>query len=589
MLMCHFKFCYIHFSILKIQKDKNMNNTSLLFALFSIISTVVVGQKLQSVDINTDISKVTVYLSGAEISRNYQAQLNEGLNELRFHNISAKADSRSIQFEMEQAADLLSITMESDYLKKQEDTQRIASVRDSIQLLSAKSQQIQDEISALQTEKNVLSTNRNIKGDNVSLTVEQIQSTAKFYRERSLAINTSISEKERNFKRINSQVSKLKQQLKAYNYKENARNNVIVILVESNAPLKLEGQLKYNVAQAGWAPNYDLIAEDISGGIELKYKAKVFNNTGNNWNNVDVHLSTGDPNLSASVPELDPWRLNYQQLDYNYRSKGKMNYQVPQAQSRKKTSQKSERSDKGLNGQGRIQNRHTGNMTGVNDTPEMRRIEVSELSTEFDIDRKYSIPSNAKPYIVEITEYELDASFAHIAIPKLEKDAFLLAKITGWEQLDLVPGPSNIYFNQTYVGESYIDTRNVEDTLGLSFGRDDKILVTRKRVEDFSSKSIIGNSKKDTYAYEIIVKNNRSRTIDLELIDQIPISTNSDIDVAVDELSNAQYDEATGELQWNINAEPGEAQNYKIAFTIKYPKDKHIQVKKFRTVSAPSF
>ncbi|MGM0480216.1 MAG: DUF4139 domain-containing protein, partial [Bacteroidota bacterium] len=134
-----------------------------------------------------------------------------------------------------------------------------------------------------------------------------------------------------------------------------------------------------------------------------------------------------------------------------------------------------------------------------------------------------------------------------------------------------------------------INTRNVEDTLGLSFGRDDKILVTRKRVEDFSSRSIIGNSKKDTYAYEIIVKNNRSRSINLELLDQIPISTNSDINVSVDETSNAQYDESTGELKWNITAEPGGAQKYRIAFTIKYPKDKHIQVKKFRTVSAPSF
>ncbi|MGM0479964.1 MAG: mucoidy inhibitor MuiA family protein, partial [Bacteroidota bacterium] len=436
---------------------------------------------------NTDINNVTVYLSGAEINRTYQVKLDKGINELRFNNISASTDSRSIQFEMEQDVDLLSITMERDYLKNQEGSPRIESVRDSIELLEYKSQQIQDEISALQTEKEVLSTNQDIKGNNVSISVEQIQPTARFYRERTLAINTSISKKERNRKKINRQTSRLRQQLEAYNYKENARNNVIVVLVESTAPIQLEGDLKYNVSQAGWAPNYDLIAEDISGGIELKYKAKVYNNTGNNWSSIGIQLSTGDPNLSASVPNLDPWQLKYQELNTGYKSKGKRNYQVPQAQSRQAPNKQVARSDQGLTGQGRIQNTHTGNISGVNDTPEMRKIEVSELSTEFDIDRKYSIPSDAKPYIVEITEYDLEASFAHIAVPKLDKDAFLLAKITGWEQLDLVPGPSNIYFNQTYVGESYINTRNVEDTLGLSFGRDDKILVTRKRVEDFSS------------------------------------------------------------------------------------------------------
>lgn len=566
-----------------------------LSALASILFfiTSLGAQQVTQHEINTVIDKATVYLSGAEVNRSYSIQLSKGIHELRFTNISSAADSRSIQFEMDDPADLLSITMERDFLKNQKGSKRIQVIRDSIKLMRKKIQLIDDEVNALNTEKQVLSTNQKIGGDNVSLTVEQIRSTGTFYRERTLEINTEISKKKREKKRNNQTVYRLQQQLNEYNFKENAKNNVIVVLIEKNSNGTLKGALKYNVAQAGWAPSYDLIAADISGAIELKYKAKVFNNTGNDWENVNIKLSTGDPNLSASVPDLTPWRLNYSSFSGNIQKKGAHAYAVPQVQSRQAPQQGTPQSQAPVNnrldGQGRIQNINTGNISGVNNTVEMRTIEVSELSTEFEIERPYSIPSDAKPYIVEITEYDLTGSFAHTAVPKLDKDAFLLAKITGWEKLDLVPGPSNVYFNQTYVGESYINTRNVEDTLGLSFGRDEKILVTRKRVEEFSNKSVIGNSKKDTYAYEIIVKNNRARAINMELFDQVPISTDSDIDVSVNETSDAKYDETTGELLWNAQLEPGEAQKFTVSFTIKYPKNKRIQVKKYRTVSAPSF
>lgn len=557
-----------------------------VFTVYSIHA-----QQVAKHEVKTAVEKATIYLSGAEVNRPYSIQLGKGLHEIRFANISSATDSRSIQFEMDNPAELLSITMERDFLKNQKGSKRIQAIRDSIELMRDKIQLIDDEINALNTEKQLLSTNQKIGGDNVSLTVDQIRSAGTFYRELTLEINTEISKKQRNKNTHNKTIYRLQQQLNEFNYKENAKNNIIVVLVEKNTAGTLKGELKYNVSQAGWAPSYDLIAEDISGAIELKYKAKVFNNTGNDWENVAIKLSTGDPNLSASVPEMTPWRLNYSNVSRNMSAKGKRTYAVPQVQSRQVPQQQQQMPamNDGLNGQGRIQNINTGNINGINKSVQMRTIEVSELSTEFEIERPYSIPSDAKPYIVEITEYDLTGSFAHVAVPKLDKDAFLLAKIIGWEKLDLVPGPSNVYFNQTYVGESYINTRNVEDTLGLSFGRDDKILVTRKRVEEFSNKSVIGNSKKDTYAYEIIVKNNRARPVSMELFDQVPISTDSDIDVSVNEITDAEYDESTGELLWNVKLDPGEAKKFTVSFTIKYPKEKRIQVKKYRTVSAPSF
>ena len=216
-------------------------------------------------------------------------------------------------------------------------------------------------------------------------------------------------------------------------------------------------------------------------------------------------------------------------------------------------------------------------------------IEVSELSTEFEIEDKYTIPSDSKPYLVEVTDNELSASFSHKAVPKLDKDAFLLANIVGWEQLNLIPGPTNVYFADTYVGQSYINTRNVGDTLRLSFGRDNQILIKRKKLEEYSDKKVIGNNRKDNYMYEIVLKNNRETKVTIDLFDQIPITQDSDISVSTDEISAAVYNETTGKLSWIVNLEPSEVKKFKLGFTIKYPKDKKIQVKKFRTISAPNF
>lgn len=216
-------------------------------------------------------------------------------------------------------------------------------------------------------------------------------------------------------------------------------------------------------------------------------------------------------------------------------------------------------------------------------------IEVPQLATEFPIEKKYAIPSDSKPYLVEISEHQLNATFSHKAVPKLDKDAFLLANIVGWEKLNLISGPTNVYYADTYVGQSYINTRNVEDTLRLSFGRDKKVLITRKLLEEFSNKKVIGGNKKDTYTFEITVKNNQNIPLKMKLYDQIPVSQQSEITVTVNEITDAIYNEENGILNWNVNLNSGGSKKYKVSFTIKYPKNKSIKVKKYRTVAVPKF
>jgi len=203
---------------------------------------------------------------------------------------------------------------------------------------------------------------------------------------------------------------------------------------------------------------------------------------------------------------------------------------------------------------------------------------VPELSAEFNIEKAYSIPSDDKPYIVDVVKYELPTIYKYYAVPKLEKDAFLLARITNWQDLNLIEGTANIYFAGTFVGQSYISTRKTSDTLDISLGRDKKVLITRTKLKDYSSVKYIGSNRKETSAYRMVVKNNRKVPINIEILDQIPVSQNSDIEVSAVEISNALKNDLTGELKWNFKIEPAKAETIDLTFVVKYPKNKPLNI-----------
>lgn len=563
-----------------------MKKLILALAAFTFIAPIWAQNK---VDVQSSIDSATIYTSGALIHRNETVQLKAGRNELIFKEISASIDTKSIQFSSNGSLELLSVTSRVNYKRAMED-QEVKALNDSIQMLDDEINSLNNESGALDMELNLLKENLNIKGDDKTLTVEEIKTMSDYYRKRSFEIHQRNSAIKNDLSTLQKEKNRLNNQLTTLNYKEYAKSNEIIVLIEAPSDKAYDIHLGYVVYQCGWAANYDLSAQDIKSGITLKYKAKVYNNTGNDWDNIHLKLSTANPQISASAPELKPWYLNnsYSVQSNVYQNvKGRGSYMVPQ------NKEENNRFDNTL---GYTQNAYVGDLkaNGIKDLEEqpnvgIRQIEVSALSSEFDIETPYTIPADSKPYIVEIDEHQLEATFSHIAIPKLERDAFLLAKIGGWEKLELVPGKINVYFADNYVGQSFMNTRNVEDSLGLSFGRDNKILVTRSKKEEFSDSKVIGSNKKDTYTFEIVVKNNRSVPIELDLYDQIPVSQNSDISVSVNETSDAIQDETTGELNWLVKLDPGATKRYEISFTIKYPKNKTVKVKQFRTISAPSF
>ncbi len=557
--------------------------------------------------LKTNIDEVKLYLTAGQMTHHQDVKLSRGRNKLIFSGISAYADPQSIQFTGSQDYSLVALSTEMDFLAAEEFNPRISDLKDSLETLRDEHQNVNDILDSYLAEQAVLNTNRDLGGNNQNLTVAQIKEAADFYRKRTLEINQEITKLKKKRHRLDLQIEDTRFQLVELNYNENQRSNQVIVLLDVENAVTMETKLSYLVSDCGWAATYDLSATDLTQKINLKYKAQVFNNTGNDWKDVALTLSTADPNLSASHPELSPWYLN------NYGNitrgiMGKSDYYAPagsnkdyRQQAISNINQANERAydnyylEEDLK-KGEIDNRFEDNNFKLlrerevgNQGVAMSTIEISELTTEFEIEHKFSCPSDAKPYLVDVKDMDLDATFSHVTVPKLDKAAFLLAHIANWQELELIPGPTHVYFGGRYVGMSRIDTRNVSDTLSLSFGRDDKVVVMRKLKQEMSVKRVMGNTKRESYLYEIAVRNNRNVPVKIKIYDQVPISQSNDISVVVDQLSDGIKDDLTGEVTWELNIPSGGVQGKEIGYTVKYPKDANVTLKRYRTVNAYMF
>lgn len=568
------------------------------------------AQAENRVEIKSAIEQVKLYLTAGEIHRSAKVSVVEGRNRIIFEGISAYADPQSIQFSADTPVRLVSTSTEMNFFAGEISNPRIIELRDSLTFLKRENDKLSNEKSGYLAEKRLLESNYDLGGNAQNLSVDELAKAADFYRLRMRSNNNSQSEIDYEIIANQLIIGKIKSELAQLNFNENERSNQIVILVDANQAQILDVDLSYMVSDCGWAAIYDLSADNLKDPISLKYKAQVYNNTGNEWEKVMLTLTTGDPNLSASHPKMRTWflneslarldgRANNKELDFkrndDYRIQAKSNIE----QMNQRVYEEVVLDKQGVQNNGFITNGsynyYSDNTDlvsqNLNEKPvvQTKMIEISQLSSEFVISTPFSVPADAKPYTVEVKDLTLDATFSHVAVPKMDKGAFLLANITGWQALDLIPGPTNVYFGGNYVGMSEINTRNVSDTLNLSLGRDSKVLVTRELKKEFTQKSTVGNNRKDTYTFDIVVRNNREQTVLIDLFDQIPVSKNSDITVSAENISDGILTEENGEVKWEISVAPNQSKAVQISFTVKYPKDFNFSVKRYKTISSPRF
>jgi len=199
-------------------------------------------------------------------------------------------------------------------------------------------------------------------------------------------------------------------------------------------------------------------------------------------------------------------------------------------------------------------------------------------TVEFAIDAPFSIPADGMAHTVAVKAHKVPATYKHYVTPKLDKDAFLYARTTGWEDLNLIPGQANVFFEGTYVGQSYLNVQSTTDTLNVSLGRDKGVVVERIRRKRTDEKAVIGGKRTINVGFDINVRNTKGSAIDIEVRDQHPLSPRSEIKVELKEKGDADVNEQTGQLTWNITVEPKSTKKLGFAYSVEHPKDMPVVV-----------
>ena len=568
--------------IINFFKRKRIAATVISLFLLTSATTAVAAAAEKS--IKSKIESVTVFTSGAQISRSAAVAVNAGITTLVFENLEPAIDEHSIQvsgtgsfviMDVQHIIKYPETPQNPDLAQNPKNSKQIKLLQDSLVMIAFDLEEISTTKDALTIEKNSLLNNRIIKGETKKDTLNLVKEALVFLREKLNNINAELLKLKKTEYRVN--IKKLRMQndlVLLQNYNTNSGEVVkdetkyqVIVTVSSDIASSGSVNINYMLQGAGWTPSYDLRAKGAGGNMQLTYKAQVFQNTGVDWNDVKLKLSTANPNQSNVKPILNTWWLSFYN-PYKYPAPVSMSSAKADAPSAGAVSMNEESivvSDKKQKEKEEAPSQTIADYTTS---------EENLTNVEYEIKLPYTIPNDGKTHFVAIQTKDIAADYADFAAPKLDKDAFLVAKVTNWDELNLVAGNANIYFDGTFVGESYINPSNLTDTLDLILGRDKNMVVTRVKQKDKTKEKIMGEDKVKTVTYEITVRNSKSTASNFNLQDQIPVSQNKEIVILLVESSGAAIDESTGILNWKLNIKPKETKKITFTYSVKFPKNK---------------
>ncbi len=508
----------------------------------------------QEISVKTKITRVTVFLKGAQITRKGITDLPGGRHTLVFRSLSSDLQQNSIQVEGEGDFVIFSVKRRINYLKKGEDNPELLVLRKKLDTFTQSKENISVQMQVLKSEEEMLDKNQIIGGSQNGLSVTALANALEFYSKKLSDVKTRQLEINRKLKMLNEKIRQVNLQIGEWSQKQKKSTGEVVVTVSAKKEQKASFLLSYYTERAGWRPEYDVRVEDITKNVLINYKAYVKQTTGEKWTHVPITLSTGNPAIGGIKPELSTWYLDFKPpVRYN-QYKAKVKYSTSK----------------------RAMNEMTTPAAGT--AAAFTTTVQKQTTTQFEIAEPYTIPSDNREQVVIIKNIKLPAIYAYNVVPKLDKDAFLMAGISDWKKHDFLSGKMNLFFEGTYVGNSYLDAASAQDTLFLTLGRDRRIKVERKKMVDFTRKQMLGSNVRELHGWEIRVMNTKNLPVHVTIEEQIPVSKRKEIVVDPVDLSGARLNPVTGKCVWDIHLKPGQAKSVTLKFSVKYPKNKQVYI-----------
>lgn len=526
---------------------KYLRSTLLTFAIIMSVLSARAAERPQ--EVKAPISAVKVFLNSALITHTQKVKLKTGLNKLAFFGLAMNIHGKSISLRNFGKSELLSYS-----LVTLSDTTRILSLpedilfmirraKDSILVLERNIEKMEYELGGLQLERNMLIKNDNIIPNTKTITLSELKLTMDYYRERYRDVSLEIANKQRELAQLRK--NKVKALKNAFDVEsgEEKNMNISIILADFNNPdteYSPNLELSYVAREAGWIPVYEVLSND-NKTLKINYRSKILNNTGIDWNNMNISLSTADPFEYYSAPDLEPYYVDgYNRYEDDSKENQQQKKQQPQQQAQ---------------------------------AVEMEEIFTPDREISFNIARKYNFKAGLMPFLVDITVYDLTPEYLYRCAPKKEEQVYSIARIKDWEKLNLIDGEAGLYNNGVFLGKTYIKPSEIEDYLELPMGVMTNIFVKHKLLSELSSKKFLAGGTISTFDYEIKLKNISAEKVTVEVIDQVPVSESSNVKSDVLAMTEGgDKDALTGKIIWKVELNTSTEKIVALKYSISYPR-----------------
>ncbi|HPG38621.1 MAG TPA: mucoidy inhibitor MuiA family protein [bacterium] len=544
----------------------------IFIVLFAMLMTTA-GMAAEIITLDSRVTSATVFTSRAMVQREAHINLTAGRAQLCFSNLTPDFLDESVRISGQGTAEvkILDVKVETEYTAdvQNQKINRLLAMHDSLQW---ENQAFVDQLAVLKTKKEFLESlkaeapkesNQGILSGKLSI---QEWQTMLGFLEKNLG---DIFKEQRKVQSkqglLANEINALERKLEETKTSSNRKYKKILVTVETLKSGRLTLQATYNVNNAGWYPMYDARVNSNDKSMQLTYYGMIRQNTGEDWKNVNLVLSTANPAVFTEIPEMSPWFLDiYRESRRNESKSMRFEAQAAPAPAMEQDSF----------GGGQA-------VTVVSEKQVLldeARVIGGEIGAVFEIPTSNDIPGDNIDHKVTIAVLPFTSRFEYTVVSKQVNKAFLTGKVINTSDYPLLPGEVNVFFVNDFVNKSTIYFVAPTDTFRLALGVDDAIKVERKLVNRFrESKGLLGGKAKVTSEYEIIITNNKRSAETITVQDQYPISRNEKIKVellAPDE--KAVTIDLYNRIKWIVILQPGGKVTLPLKYQVEYPDGENI-------------
>ncbi|MDR0309846.1 MAG: mucoidy inhibitor MuiA family protein [Candidatus Methanoplasma sp.] len=507
---------------------------------------------------STKAEEVKVFLHGAEIKRRMVMEATKGKNIAVFDGLPQDVRPESVNASVEKGGSLISADFEVDSFTEPIISKELKALEERLKKIKREIKAEGSKLGLLSSEEKFLDSNTKVGGKS-GFEMKELKELESYYKERKEEISSSRIESEDRMEDLLKEKERVTKEIGSF--PSNIVRYAGRISVEFYAESKGEAEVtvSYYVNNAWWRPFHEIRMSELNAPVVLSMKGSIVQNTGEDWTGVKVRLSTGNPVQGNQQPTLYPWYIDII---------------TPQKPVKMESRMMSSLSEECVVSDGVERESIRGLPRPA--SPAQMIIDEAHTTTEFVLPVPLDVRSSSKPSKVEISEHVLEAELFYYCASKLDTDAFLIAKIEGWESLNLLAGEVSIFQGNEYVGKTHLDPAAMDESMEISLGRDRGIIVTRERGKDMTSRGMIGKNKKALREWVITVRNTRSKDVKMKLLDQVPVSVNNAVAVNPVEISGAEHEKDTGILTWSLDIPSGGSVKKAVKYEVTYPKNSTI-------------